>query len=83
MAAGSTGLVARAVAVLVCGASVLGIVRIAQQEAPETRLEAAAAPESGDCATRKRAEIEALRAAGRLTAEAAMIRRQRIARECS
>lgn len=82
MAAGSTGLVARAVAVLVCGASVLGIVRIAQ-EAPETRLEAAAAPESGDCATRKRAEIEALRAAGRLTAEAAMIRRQRIARECS
>lgn len=82
MAAGSTGLVARAVAVLVCGASILGIVRIAQQ-APETRLEAAAAPESGDCATRKRAEIEALRAAGRLTAEAAMIRRQRIARECS
>ena len=82
MAAGSTGLVARAVAVLVCVASVLGIVRIAQ-EAPETRLEAAAAPESDDCATRKRAEIEALRAAGRLTAEAAMIRRQRIARECS
>ena len=82
MAAGTTGLVARAVAVLVCGASILGIVRIAQQ-APETRLEAAAAPESGDCATRKRAEIEALRAAGRLTAEAAMIRRQRIARECS
>lgn len=81
MAAGSTGLVARAVAVLVCGASILGIVRIAQQ-APETRLEAAANPESDDCATRKRAEIEALRAAGRLTAEAAMIRRQRIAREC-
>ena len=63
--------------------AILAIGRLAQQ-APETGTPGAgvAAEAGGDCATTKRAEIEREKAAGRLTAEQAMIRRQEIAREC-
>jgi hypothetical protein len=81
---GGAGYAARAVALLVCLGSVAGIVRLAQQ-GPATSAPGAAAASSADgggCATRKRAEIEREKAAGRLTAEQAMVRRQKIAREC-
>jgi hypothetical protein len=70
------------VALLVCLGSVAGIVRLAQQGPATSAPGAATASTDGGCATRKRAEIEREKAAGRLTAEQAMIRRQKIAREC-
>jgi hypothetical protein len=80
---GAGGYAARALALLVCLGSVAGMVRLAQQS-PATSAPGAAtaSADGGDCATRKRAEIEREKAAGRLTAEQAMIRRQKIAREC-
>jgi hypothetical protein len=77
-------LVARAAALAIFLGCVLAIGRLAQQ-APETGARGAGtgvAAEAGDCAAIKRAEIERDKAAGRLTAEQAMIRRQKIAREC-
>jgi hypothetical protein len=58
---------------------VLGIVRIAQHSRPD---EAAASSAGTDCVSDKRQAIEREKAAGRLTAEQAMIRRQRINAEC-
>jgi hypothetical protein len=78
MPAQPTGLAARAVAALLCAACVVGIVRIARQ-APEVDTTQSSAD---GCAGRKRAEIEQRKAAGRLTAEQAMIQRQKIAKEC-
>lgn len=84
MPARSTGLLARGVAALVCAGCVWGILQIAR-EAPDAAPTAATTPagDTADCVARKRAEIERLKAAGALTAEQAMIRRQRIARECA
>ena len=81
---GGAGYAARTLAMLVCLGSVAGIVRLAQQS-PATSAPGGAATASADgggCATRKRAEVEQEKAAGRLTAEQAMVRRQKIAREC-
>jgi hypothetical protein len=82
---GTGHLLARAVALAIFLGCALAIGRLAQQ-APETGAPGAgtgvAAEADGDCATVKRAEIDREKAAGRLTAEQAMIRRQKIAREC-
>ena len=80
---GAGYLLARAVALAIFLGCVLAIGRLAQQ-APGTGAPGAgvAAEADGDCAAAKRAEIEREKAAGRLTAEQAMIRRQEIAREC-
>ena len=43
---------------------------------------AAATADSGSCKARKQAELEQLKAAGKLTAEQSMMMRQAIAREC-
>lgn len=79
----STGFLARGVAALVFAGCVWGILQIAR-EAPDAPT-AVTAPAGGaaDCVAQKRAEIERLKATGELTAEQAMIRRQRIARECA
>ena len=74
-----TALLPRILALALCAASVLGIVRLAQQSAPVAADSAAA---GGDCLARKRAEIDREKAAGRLTAEQAMIRRQKLKAEC-
>ena len=74
-----TALLPRILALAVCAASVLGIVKVTRQSVPVTADLAAA---GGDCVARKRAEIDQEKAAGRLTAEQAMIRRQKIKAEC-
>lgn len=77
------GYLARGLALLVCLAAVAGIVRLAQRSPATGPPNAAtASADGGDCASRRRAEIEREKAAGRLTAEQAMIQRQKIAREC-
>jgi hypothetical protein len=38
---------------------------------------------AGDCASTRQAEIEQAKAAGRLTAEQAMMARQKVAKECA
>jgi hypothetical protein len=50
-----------------------------EDEAKATPAIAAA----GDCVSTRRAEIEEARTAGRLSAEQAMIMRQRVAKECA
>jgi hypothetical protein len=75
---GTSGL-ARGLALLVCLGCVTLIIRLAQEPGSPAAAGSAA---SGDCASRKRAEIEQEKAAGRLTAEQAMIRRQKVAAEC-
>lgn len=72
-----TGPIARAVAVLVFAACVVAILRVGQ--APQAAKPAA--PEAG-CVEEKQAEIDRLKAEGKLSAEQAMIRRQKIAAEC-
>jgi hypothetical protein len=67
---------ARGLALLVCLACVLGIVRLAREPV------AGPAASAGDCVAAGRAEIEVLKAAGRLTAEQAMLRRQKLATAC-
>jgi hypothetical protein len=74
-----TALLPRLLAVLICAGCVLGIVRLAQEAAPVAGETAAA---QGDCVARKRAEIDREKAAGRLSAEQAMLRRQKIKAEC-
>ena len=74
-----TALLPRVLALAVCAASVLGIVKLTRQSLP---VAADAAAAGGDCVARKRAEIDQEKAAGRLTAEQAMIRRQKIKAEC-
>jgi hypothetical protein len=59
---------------------VLGIVQIAQHSRPD---KAAASSAGTDCVAKMRQAIEREKAAGRLTAEQAMIRRQQIKAECS
>jgi hypothetical protein len=75
----STALLPRLLALALCAASVLGIVRLAREAGP---LAGDVPVAGGDCIARKRAEIEQEKAAGRLTAEQAMIRRQKIKAEC-
>ena len=79
MVSGSTrtSYLARGLALLVCLGCVVLIVRLAQEPGDPATSSA-----DSDCAGRKRAEIEQEKAAGRLTAEQAMIRRQKIAAEC-
>jgi hypothetical protein len=72
-----TSYLARGLALLVCLGCIALIARLALEPGG-----AATPAASGDCITRKRAEIEQEKAAGRLTAEQAMIRRQKIAAEC-
>ena len=74
-----TALLPRILALAVFAASVLGIVKVTRQSVPVAADLAAA---GGDCVARKRAEIDQEKAAGRLTAEQAMIRRQKIKAEC-
>lgn len=74
-----TPLVARLLALALCAAAVLGIVRLAHEQGP---LPGDPTIADGDCVARKRAEIEQEKAAGKLTAERAMIRRQQIRKEC-
>jgi hypothetical protein len=76
--ASRTTLLLRLLALGLCAACVLAIFSIARNTPPDASVAAA----GEDCAARKRAEIEAEKAAGRLTAEQAMIRRQRIKAEC-
>lgn len=73
-----TGPLPRLLALALCAASVAGMVWIARSGASDP----AVATADADCAGRKRAEIEAEKAAGRLTAEQAMVRRQKIKAEC-
>ena len=80
LAAGYAG---RALALLICLGCVAGIARLAQRDQATGAPDAATASAHGsDCTPRRRAELEREKAAGRLTAEQAMIRRQQIAREC-
>jgi hypothetical protein len=67
---------ARGLALLVCLACVLGIARLAREPV------AGPVASFGDCVAAGRAEIEALKATGRLTAEQAMLRRQKLAAAC-
>ena len=76
--AARTGALPRLVALAVCAASLGGIVWVARS-GPSQPVAASA---DGDCVSRQRAEIEAEKAAGRLTAEQAMIRRQKLKAEC-
>jgi hypothetical protein len=76
--AARTALLSRLLALALCTACVLAIFWIARNTAPDTSVAAT----GEDCTTRKRAEIEAEKTAGRLTAEQAMIRRQNIKAEC-
>ena len=76
-----TALPPRLLAILICAGCVLGIVRLAQEAAPAATGTGVAAA-GGDCVARRRAEIDQEKAAGRLTAEQAMIRRQKIKAEC-
>ena len=76
-----TALLPRLLAIVICAGCVAGIVRLAQLAAP-VAADAGVAAAGGDCVARKRAEIEQEKAAGRLTAEQAMIRRQKIKAEC-
>ena len=76
--AGRTSLLPRLLALGICLASIGAIAWIARTAPPAATVAAG----DGDCAARKRAEIEAEKAAGRLTAEQAMIRRQKIRAEC-
>lgn len=73
-----TGPLPRLLALAICAASLAGIAWIARS-GPSAPITASA---GGDCVARKRAEIDAEKAAGRLTAEQAMIRRQKIKAEC-
>jgi hypothetical protein len=75
------GWIARGLALLVFAGCVAAIACIAR-EAPKAAPSTAAAAADQDCAARARAEIERLKAEGRLTAEQAMIRRQKIASSC-
>ena len=75
--AARTALLPRLLALGLCTVCVLAIFWIARNTAPD-----ASVPAGDDCAARRRAEIEAEKAAGRLTAEQAMIRRQNIKAEC-
>jgi hypothetical protein len=77
---GRSSLLPRLLALALCAACVLGIVRVVRNAAPAGTVVGVSATD--DCAARKRAEIEQERAAGRLTAEQAMIRRQQIKAEC-
>jgi hypothetical protein len=76
-----TALLPRLLAIVICAGCVVGIVRLAQQAAPMATATGVVAA-GGDCVARKRAEIEQEKAAGRITAEQAMIRRQKIKAEC-
>jgi hypothetical protein len=64
-----------------CGFALVQVHRGAVEADAGAALQAAAAS-AGDCVGRKRAEIERLKAEGKLSAEQAMIRRQRAAAEC-
>ncbi len=75
-----TGLLPRLLALALCAAAVLGIVRLGREQGS---LAGDAAMVGGDCVARKRAEIERDKAAGKLTPEQAMIRRQQIRKECA
>ena len=80
------GAPARLLALAVAGACGFALVQV-HRGAVEAEAEAgaalqAAAANAGDCVGRKRAEIERLKAEGKLSAEQAMIRRQRAAAEC-
>lgn len=77
--ASGTSYLARGLALAVCLGCVTLIVRLASDPSTTATVGTAA---GGDCVSRKRAEIEQEKAAGRLTAEQAMIRRQKIAVEC-
>jgi hypothetical protein len=63
-----------------CGFALVQVHRGAVETEPGAAVQAAAS--AGDCVGRKRAEIERLKAEGKLSAEQAMIRRQRAAAEC-
>jgi hypothetical protein len=64
-----------------CGFALVQVHRGAVEADTGAAVQAAAA-NAGDCVGRKRAEIERLKAEGKLSAEQAMIRRQRAAAEC-
>jgi hypothetical protein len=64
-----------------CGFALVQVHRGAVEAYVGAALQAAAA-NAGDCVGRKRAEIERLKVEGKLSAEQAMIRRQRAAAEC-
>jgi hypothetical protein len=71
----------RLLALAICAACIAAIVRLAGAPDAPPAITATATADA-DCAARKRAEIDQERSAGRLTAEQAMIRRQKIAAEC-
>ena len=77
------GAPARLLALAVVGACGFALVQV-HRGAVEADAGAAvqAAASVGDCVGQKRAEIERLKAEGKLSAEQAMIRRQRAAAEC-
>jgi hypothetical protein len=64
-----------------CGFALVQVHRGAVEADAGAALQAAAA-NAGDCVGQKRAEIERLKAEGKLSAEQAMIRRQRASAEC-
>ena len=69
-----TSSLARLVALLVCAGCVVLIALLAREPSVPSS--------TGDCTTLARTEIERDKAAGRLTAEQAIIRRQQIAAKC-
>ena len=77
------GAPARLLALAIAGACGFALVQV-HHGAVEADAGAAvqAAANAGDCVGQKRAEIERLKAEGKLSAEQAMIRRQRAAAEC-
>ncbi len=78
------GAPARLLALAVAGACAVALVQVHRGavEADAGAAVQAAAAGAGDCVGRKRAEIERLKAEGKLSAEQAMIRRQRAVAEC-
>ena len=78
------GAPARLLALAVAGACGFALVQVHRGavEADAGAAVQAAAASAGDCAGQKRAEIERLKVEGKLSAEQAMIRRQRAAAEC-
>jgi len=72
----------RLLALAIAGACGFALVQVHRGAVEADAALQAAAANAGDCVGRKRSEIERLKAEGKLSAEQAMIRRQRAAAEC-